>query len=412
MENLTVPSPGEAVPETPSSRRFSLSIIFVAISVLLTVLGGAIFFYFYFSREPDPSEVLRIAVENFEEETNVAAEITGVENEVFREVNQPVRRTQSGMALWKFGVEPDDRSFKFEFHVFISDKEDSGSFLPLEYVRVKGDGYFKDKYRDIWYLEKYSGIRSDQRFLSIDVDPRIIIRALAVKNEPPFSIPSDGGTIEFDFGILDKTKLTGETLEVLAKLFRVYDLQGREVLAKMEVDRKNFTVRKITLSSVYTLDKSFSSEVTFIFRDYGKDFAIAPPREELISPFGDLVSRLFAVMHITNRIGGSKPTAEYLPLYDRWLMNYFGSTAVPDCGDSDRDSMPNYFEFIFETDPRRLDTDGDGMEDIDELSKPVATGRPGDPTGTFPDGSLPQEYVIALMSQIQLSGQVCQLTIP
>ena len=81
------------------------------------------------------------------------------------------------------------------------------------------------------------------------------------------------------------------------------------------------------------------------------------------------------------------PDADHDGLPDAWEVQYGlnpNSAAGPNgaTGDSDRDGLVNGDEYANGTDPRKADTDGDGLPDlweVEKLTNPLAAG--GSPSG-------------------------------
>ena len=56
-------------------------------------------------------------------------------------------------------------------------------------------------------------------------------------------------------------------------------------------------------------------------------------------------------------------------LNDRWEFEFFGSLQFGGDDDPDRDHLTNEEEFVAQTNPTLVDTDGDGIEDSWEVAK-------------------------------------------
>ena len=74
-------------------------------------------------------------------------------------------------------------------------------------------------------------------------------------------------------------------------------------------------------------------------------------------------------------------------LPDTWEIKYFGNLQQNGNGDFDHDGLTNLEEFLYGTDPAKIDTDGDGLTDYDEINvyhtDPLKADTDGD---GMPDG--------------------------
>ena len=87
----------------------------------------------------------------------------------------------------------------------------------------------------------------------------------------------------------------------------------------------------------------------------------------------------------TNQPSGLLSDGDSLP--DSWELFYFGGLDEVDSGDADADGLDNLAEYLAGTDPTNADTDGDGLDDDEELNLYSTSPLDADSDGDgMPDG--------------------------
>lgn len=252
-------------------------------------------------------------------------------------------------------IDKENVSGTAEYQIRLSDSYiNASSTVPntdqlIRKIRITVDGgiYVEDAYDGSYapIVESSFAIPNIQKVLLITP---VSLRQLLLKNEENIHIAYEDSEEEF----------------VLTSLSTIIYQDMRIDSLVVHID-KNYMIQSFKLKfSEIQISKSDIISTNGSFSDY-KTSEVPVDTNFSINLFGDFFGR--ESVHIRTDPLGSKDE-----LWHKWEEKYFEcKQCVNIAGDSDGDSLKNIYEFIYGTDPYRVDTNGNGHNDFEDLKNSV-----------------------------------------